>query len=167
MLLRRSRAPRYSNVCALALVDRQSATQEHPPDHSGQSSNADQHRPGLHQHRAESQKAAITEHLRCTRQRLCREDAESDERASGSRGATDRRVNRGAVPLATPLPRTSDTREGGRRWTASAIGGAIHRPRSGRRRGGSGSSPERCYAQWASRHECWQVRRHPRLERPT
>src|SRR5713101_1190630 len=33
MLLRRSKAPRYSNVRALAPVDPQRATQEHPPDH--------------------------------------------------------------------------------------------------------------------------------------
>src|SRR5882762_4718879 len=33
MLLRRSRAPRYSTVRALAPVDPQPATQDHPPDH--------------------------------------------------------------------------------------------------------------------------------------
>jgi hypothetical protein len=36
----------------------------------------DRQRLDLNQHRAESQKATLTEHLRCTRQHFCREDAE-------------------------------------------------------------------------------------------
>src|SRR5258705_9805819 len=93
MLLRRSQASRYSIIRARVLVDRRSATQEHPPDHAGQCPHADQHRPGLNQHRGEWKKAALADNLRGTRQHFGREDAESDQRAGGSRGDTDRRMD--------------------------------------------------------------------------